>query len=187
MSKSARISVAFMALFCLLLGLLLGWLAAHLLSLRMDAPTMAVFDNWRLACPAATAKSRACALTQDVVDAKSGAHVATLNLVHGPKGAVMVITVPYNVLIQPGLSLALGGDKARPYPYTTCNNVGCVAQLGVDDTMRAAFRQEPQAKLLFVNRNRQTVQINFIMRGFRRADDAARRFEGALWWLGYPV
>lgn len=187
MNKTAKISLAVTALFCLVLGLLLGWLAAHLLSLRMGAPTMAVFDNWRLACPAATAKSRACALTQDVVDAKSGAHVATLNLVHGPRGAVMVITVPYNVLIQSGLSLALGGGKPNAYAYTTCNNVGCVAQLGVDDTLRAAFRQEPQAKLIFVNRNRQNVQVNFIMRGFRRADDAARRFESGLWWLGYPV
>jgi invasion protein IalB len=187
MSNTTRIFLAVTALFCLVLGLLLGWLAAHFFSLRMDAPTVAVFDNWRVACPAATAKNRLCGLTQDVVDGKSRAHVATLDLVHGPAGALLVITVPYNVLIQSGLGLALGSGKPRMYPFTTCNNVGCVARLGVDNSMRAAFRQEPQAKLLFVNRNRQTVQVNFVMRGFRRADDAARRFESAFWWLGAPV
>lgn len=169
------------------LGLLGGWAGAHFLSLRHEAPTIALYDNWRLACPAASQKDRACSLALDLTDSKSGSHLGRLVLGRGDQGAVLTVTVPYNVLIGPGLGLGFGNDKPRTYPYLTCNGAGCIAQLPVDDALRTALRQENRGRLVLAGMNKQSVQISFSLQGFRRADDAARRFQSALWWLGSPV
>jgi len=165
-------------------GLLLGWLASHIFSTARDVPTIAIYDDWRLACPSAAQKKLSCVLDQNVIDNKTRARVANLRLVQGDKGSVLVVTAPYNVLLRPGLGLAFGDAKPRIYPFITCNGEGCVVQIPVDDALRASLRQEPQARLLFANMNKQTVQVSFSLRGFKRADDVARRFESKLWWLG---
>jgi invasion protein IalB len=100
---------------------------------------------------------------------------------------VLVITVPYNVLIASGLGLGFGAGKPRIFPYFTCNGVGCVARIAVDDAMRASLRQEAQGQLVFVNANNQSVQVTYPLAGFKRTDDTARGFEGNFWWLEYPV
>lgn len=183
----SRASAAIAGALILIVGLCLGWVGAHFAGLRSDAATVAVFNGWRLTCTAAMAKTRNCALTRDVVDAKSGAHLATLNLVPGAKGQVLVVTVPYDVLIAPGLGLGFGGGKPKTYPYFTCNGVGCVARIALDNAMRASLRQESQGQLVFVNANNQSVQVTYPLAGFKRADDTAHGFEGFFWWLEYPV
>ena len=183
----SRTTAVLAGVLILIVGLSLGWVGAHFAALRNNAATVAVFNGWRVTCTAATAKIRACALARDVVDAKSGAHVATINFVPGGKDQVLLVTVPYNVLIASGLGVGFGSGKPRMFPYFTCNGVGCVARIAVDDAMRASLRQEAQAQLVFVNANNQSVQVTYPLAGFKRADDTARGFEGSFWWLEYPV
>jgi invasion protein IalB len=164
-------------------GLLLGWLASHFWSAERDVPTIAFYDDWRVACPAASRKNHTCEIARTVIDGKSRAQLAALTLA----GSALVVTVPYDVRIAQGIGLALGDDKPRIYPYATCNEAGCLAQLPVDDALRAAMRREPQARLIFVDMNQQAVEVSFALRGFRRADDAARRSESLLQWLVHPA
>jgi invasion protein IalB len=172
MSTRAKLLLAGAALFAG--GLVLGWLAARQLVLvPRDVPSVAVYDDWRLACPAAGGKG-GCVARQDVVDGKSGAHVATLSLA----GRALTIVVPFNVLIAAQLGVAVADGKPRMVPYATCTEAGCVASMTVDDALRASLRGADRGRILFARMDRQTVQVPFSLHGFARADDAAKRAAG---------
>jgi invasion protein IalB len=172
MNTGAKIVAAGAALFAA--GLVLGWLAARQTVLvPRDVPSVAVYDDWRLACPAAGGKG-ACVARQDVVDGKSGAHVATLSLA----GTTLTIVVPFNVLIASQLGLAVADGKPRMIPFTTCTDAGCIASLAVDDALRASLRGADRGRILFARMDKQTVQVPFSLHGFARADDGAHRAAG---------
>lgn len=178
MNTGARIALTGAALFAA--GLALGWLGERQMApVPRDVPSIAIYDDWRLACPAASGGKGACVARQDVVDTNSGTHAAILSL----SGATLTVTVPFNVLIASQLGLAVGDGKPRIVPYITCIEAGCVANLAVDDTLRAALRRGDRGRILFARMDKQTVQTNFSLHGFARADDAARRAAGFWRWL----
>jgi invasion protein IalB len=124
-----------------------------------------------------------CVSSEEVIDGKSRARIANLRLVQQGKNESLVIIAPYNVLLRAGLGIAFGNAKARRYPYITCTGEGCIAQIPVDDTLRASLREGPRGVLLVTGMNGQITQIPFSLRGFERADKARRHFESSFWWL----
>jgi invasion protein IalB len=181
-SASVRNVLAGAALFAG--GLVLGWLGERQLApVPRDVPSIVTFDDWRLACPAASSGTKegrgACVARQDVVDGKAGAHIATLILA----GTTLTVTVPFNVLIASQLGLAIGDGKPRMAPYVTCTQAGCIATFAIDEPLRAALRQGARGRILFARMDKQVVQANFSLRGFARADDVARHAAGFWRWL----
>jgi invasion protein IalB len=168
-------------------GAAVGWIGGRAHPALSDVPTVAMYDGWRLACPAASHTDIPCAISNDLVETRTQKRVAQLTMVPAKPGAVLVVTVPYNVLLTSGIGLVLGDGKPRVYPYLTCNNAGCIAQIPVDADLRAQMRAGDKGKLLLGSLDRKTVAIVFSLNGFAAADDALMARRHPLSFLGMAI
>lgn len=178
-------------LFMLLLflaGAALGW-SGHSVLTTANVPTVAIYDDWRLSCPAPSQRAGTCMLVQDLVDRNSGREIAHLTISELKTGRVMLATVPFNVVLGSGLGLAIGKDKVRAYRYRTCDRQGCVAQIAADDALIASLRQAQSARLIFVGLNNRAIGLPFSLKGFAAAYDgfaAQQRRRRSLWLSLWP-
>lgn len=175
------------AIVAFVVGIAIGWMVGRANPPPPDIPTIAIYDGWRLACPAASRKDLPCTISNDLVESKTGRRVAQLTLLPAKTGTALIVTVPFDVLLTAGAGLSLGDAKPRIYPYLTCNNAGCIAQIPVDDALRAQMRASGQGKLLVGSLDRKTVQIVFSLSGFARADDAMKARQNRHGFLGLPI
>ena len=107
-----------------IVGALLGWIGRGVLAGPADVPTMQVYQDWRLACPARKEKDAHCRLTSEIPDPSSGQAVASLSFVSEvdkdkKTSKLFVITVPLGVALDPGVGVKFG-DDTKTYAYKTC-------------------------------------------------------------------
>ena len=75
-----------------------------------------------------------------MLDAKSRTELARLSIFHTKEaGNTLIVTVPFNVLLDPGIGISLGNDKPRVYPFETCNGVGCIVRIKFDEDLQKAI------------------------------------------------
>jgi len=168
----------------LVLGLIVGWFGHKAASSPPDIPTVAVYDDWRLACPQSSAKEATCEIQQDVLDAKSHSELARMAIFKLKDVNTLIVTVPYNVLLEPGIGIGLGNDKPRIYPFETCNGIGCVVRIAFDDDLAKAIGAAPQARILFAGLDGKPVGLPFSLKGYKDALAAFNSAEGKRrsWW-----
>lgn len=174
---------AFAGLF--VVGAIVGWIGRAQLTGPADVATMSVFQDWRLLCPASKEKDVSCEMSQDIVDTKAHQQVARLVLLRDKnKATVLAVTVPLNVLLEPGLGLKLGGDQVRVFQYKTCTEEGCLSVIPVDKQMEKTMMTVSDAGIAVAGRDGKAVELPFSMKGFAEArkaflnNDAKR----ASWW-----
>ncbi|HUO89980.1 MAG TPA: invasion associated locus B family protein [Rhizomicrobium sp.] len=185
-STPLRVTIAVVLL---LVGLVAGWFGHRALMSPPDIPTISVYQDWRVACPQVSDKNTSCEIQQDVLDAKSRTELARLSLFRfKDSGDTMVVTVPYNVLLDPGIGLGFGNDKPRVYPFETCNGVGCVVRIKFDADLAKAFdaaaSSNSQARILFAGLDGKPVGLPFSLKGYSDAIAAFNRAEAKRrsWW-----
>jgi invasion protein IalB len=163
----------------LILGLLAGWFGHQAFSARPDVPTIAVFQDWRLACPKLSDATASCELQEDVLDARSRSELARLSFFTTKDGKQqLIITVPFNVLLQPGLGIQLGSDKPSVYVYETCSSAGCLVRVPVDDAFLDKLRDAKTARILVAGLDGKAVGLPFSLNGFPATLAAYRDNEG---------
>jgi invasion protein IalB len=167
---SRPILSALIAVLIFAVGIAVGWIGRGAQSSLPDVPTIAFYDGWRLACPASSQKDKPCTISNDLVDSKTQRHVAQLAIVPTKSGTVLAVTAPFDVLLTAGVGVALGADKPRTYPYQTCTEAGCIAEIPMDDALRTAMLRGGQGKLLFGSLDGKTVAVVFSLHGFKRAN-----------------
>ena len=167
-----------------IVGGLAGWFGHSLASTPPNVPSIAMYQDWRLMCPSPSNATASCAMVQDVVDAQRGAEIAHLALGKTKTGLEMIVTMPYDVLLAPGMGISVGRDAVRVYPYQTCNGVGCIATIPVDDKLLASLRSADQARILFAMLNNKPIGLPFSLKGFDEANDAFSNNEArrSSWW-----
>ena len=150
----------------LVLGLLLGWAVRGVATYNVATEATTTYEDWRTYCPPATTATASCEVLGDVVDPALKATVARISIVKDMKnnGAEMIaFMLPHDVL-----------------PYRTCNNVGCLAVVPLEDAMRSALRSNTETKISFTgaapNAKPQTLIVSF--KGFNSALSAYERGEG---------
>ncbi len=153
----------------LVVGLIVGWFGHKAMSAPADIPTVAVYQDWRVACPASTDKDATCEIQQDVLDSKSRSELARLSIFRMKDASTLVVTVPFNVLLDPGIGLSLGKDKPRVYPFETCNAVGCVVRIDFTDDLAKAIGAAPDARILFAGLDGKPVGLPFSLKGYKEA------------------
>ena len=168
----------------LVVGLIAGWFGHRALSSPPDIPTVLVYQDWRVACPTSTDKDASCEVQQDVLDEKSHSELARLSIFRLKGANTMVVTVPFNVLLDPGIGLGLGNDKPRVYPFEICNSVGCVVRFPFDEVLAKAIATAPQARILFAGLDGKPVGLPFSLKGYADAlgvfnSNEAKRHS---WW-----
>jgi invasion protein IalB len=168
----------------LIAGFAVGWFGHKALNGTPDIPTIAIYQDWRLACPPSGQKEASCEMQQDVLDAKTHSELARLSIFQMNGDSMLLITVPYNVLLEPGLGLGFGKDKPLVYQYETCNGVGCIVRIKLDDSLRASLANTTEARVLFAGLDGKPVGLPFSIKGYGDASAAfgsaeARRHS---WW-----
>jgi invasion protein IalB len=175
----------------LIVGLVAGWFGHKALTAPPDVPTVSVFQDWRLACPALSEKDGSCEIQQDVLDAHSHTELARLSIFHfkdpnnsNKDGNTLIVTVPFNVLLEPGIGLGLGNDRPRVYPYETCNGVGCIVRIDFDEDLAKAIGAAPQARILFAGLDGKPVGLPFSLKGYSEVTHAFTSAEAKRrsWW-----
>lgn len=167
-------------------GLIAGWFGHGAWASPPDVPTqtLRVYEDWRLACPNTIDDKASCELREDVLDEKSRTELAQLVMFRLKGENQLYITVPFNVLLEPGIAIAFGKDKPKLYPFATCNNVGCVVRIKMDEALMNGLRGTQEARILFAGLDGKPVGLPFSLKGFIAGSDAFASAEAnrRSWW-----
>jgi invasion protein IalB len=168
----------------LIVGLIVGWFGHKALAAPADVPTVSVYQDWRVACPETSKQDGTCEVQQDVLDSKTHTELARLAIFQINGANTLIVTVPFNVLLDPGIGLGLGNDKPRVYPFETCNGVGCIVRIPFDDDLAKAVGAAPQARILLAGLDGKPVGLPFSLKGYQDAMDAFSSTEAKRhsWW-----
>ncbi len=162
-----------------------GWIGRGLLAGPPDIPTVSVYQDWRLFCPATKDKDVSCELSQDVIDQRAGSRVARLIMAkEKDKNMVLAVTVPLQVLLEPGLGLKIGDDKIRVSQYKTCTEEGCISIVPVNAEFEAVLARAQQADVAVMQPDGKAVELPFSMKGYLEAYKAFQSNEAKRksWW-----
>ncbi len=129
--------------------------------------TARVYDDWRLNCPPAAAKASACTLTQDLVQNGTGTTMIHIEFGVASGEKRLAVVVPHGVLLQPGLGLGIGSAPLRVLKYQTCDQVGCVVVLPLDEETLDAFGEADDGRIAIVAGNGEQVSFPYSLRGFK--------------------
>ncbi len=169
----------------LVVGLLAGWFLHKSVSAQPDIAMIGVYDDWRISCLKPSDKDGGCELSLDIQDEKKTTVLARLQIFKAKKeGQMMIMTVPYDLALEPGVALAFGNDKPRAYPYEFCGNGGCIVRAKFDDDVAKAMQKATQARILVAQLNGKIAALPFSLKGYAAAhnaymsDDAKRHS----WW-----
>ncbi|MEI9886223.1 MAG: invasion associated locus B family protein [Rhizomicrobium sp.] len=169
----------------LVLGLIVGWFGHKAAHSPPDIPTVAVYDDWRVLCPQTTTKDATCEIQQDVLDAKSHSELARLSVFKVKDADTLLVTVPFNVLLEPGIGIGLGNsDKPRVFPFETCNGVGCLVRIPFDEKLASDISGAQQPRILFAGLDGKPVGLPFSLKGYKDALAAYNNAEAKRrsWW-----
>jgi invasion protein IalB len=169
----------------LVAGVVVGWIGRGLLAGPADVPSMSVFQDWRLLCPALKDKNGSCEMSQDVIDQKSGTRL--IRIVMGrekDKSMVMAVTVPLQVLLEPGVGLKFGDDPVRVFQYKTCTDEGCLSIVPVNDELEAAIVKAQTAGVAVAQPDGKAVELPFSMKGYIETYKAflSNEAKRTSWW-----
>ena len=167
---------AVLGVVALLIGLCLGWAIRGVTTYSMQAQTITNFQDWRTACPPAAEKTSNCRIVQQVMDTRNGQPVVTLSIVIKGKDSALDVSVPLGVLLPPGAALGLGTDKPIVFPFRTCTQTGCLAELKLDDKIITALTAAKDGKILVAGMDSKAVAIPISMKGYA---DAAKAYHSA--------
>jgi len=158
-------------------GLLVGWVARGVVSQPADAPTITVFKNWQLICPAPSAAKGNCTLSQNVADPKSGAVVIRFVVSADKSTRKFAIGAPFNVLLPPGIGLKVDGGTMQAYAYKTCNGSGCIASVTADTQLYNNILAAKKIEVFYENLNTKTSGWALSMDGYADAVHTMRAAE----------
>ena len=160
----------------LIVGLLVGWAVRGLATYNNSQETVSAYQDWRVACPPATAAAQNCEMQEEVLDSKSGTAVARVSITTEKNKPELGLTLPLGVALPPGVGFVLGTDAPHLASYRTCNTGGCIAVLPIDDKLTTAIGNAKDGKVLVAGLDGKVVAIPISFKGYA---DAARAYHGA--------
>ncbi|MGQ0740960.1 MAG: invasion associated locus B family protein [Alphaproteobacteria bacterium] len=147
--------------------------------------TIVGFDDWRVICPPVKDPGTGCMLNMDV-SRDTGETLLRFSLTATDPNPTLRITVPHGVLLDQGLGISVSGVDMKVRPYETCDTVGCVASMVLDEQTLNALKSNQQAQIVVVPGNGTPVSVPFSLKGFAvgyeelESANASREFWGFL-------
>ncbi|WP_050525311.1 invasion associated locus B family protein [Pseudorhodobacter ferrugineus] len=145
--------------------------------------TAASFDKWEQRCFRTEDGADPCELFQLLKDGDENP-VATISLFGLPAGGQAVtgatIIVPLETLLTAELTMTVDGSKARKYPFSWCEPMGCVARVGFTQAELDGFKKGNEAKLSIVPliAPEKRVELTLSLKGFTAGYDAVNAANG---------
>lgn len=132
--------------------------------------------DWEMRCIKTEQEEDPCQMYQLLKD-ENGNAVAEYSLFRlkdgGQAVAGAMVTVPLETLLTAQLLITVDGTKARRYPYSFCNPVGCIARVGLTAGDVAAYKAGAKAEIVLVPAVApdQKVTLNLSLKGFTAGYD----------------
>lgn len=130
------------------------------------------FEIWEQRCVKTEDGSDPCQLYQLLKD-ETGGPVAEIALFDLPAGssqaaAGATVIVPLGTLLTANMQITIDGGKAKIYPFTMCESVGCVSRIGLTAEEVDQFRKGATAVMTIVPAFApdQRVALNISLKGF---------------------
>jgi invasion protein IalB len=168
----------------LLIGLLLGWMVRGVATYNVHQASIATYDDWRVACPAAEStpetKDAHCELSTDVVDKSQGSPnaVARATITIDKDGKQMIgFVLPFGVALEAGMGLKVGKDPVSVIQYRTCNSIGCIATAPFDDKLAASLKSSQDASVMFAGLDAKAVTVPMSFKGYDKSLSAWKNLE----------
>jgi len=164
----------------LLVGLLLGWMVRGVATYNVHQASIATYDDWRVACPAAevTAEQKEvahCELSTDVIDKSQGTPnaIARATITTDKDGKQMIgFVLPYGVALEAGMGLKVGKDPVKVYQYRTCNSIGCIVTAQFDDKLASSLKGTDDASVMFAGLDGKPVSVPMSFKGYQQSMSA---------------
>lgn len=137
------------------------------------------YGDWSLRCVRTEGGNDPCRLYQLLED-DNGNSVAEMSLFAVPPGqqaeAGATIITPLETLLTEQLRITVDDGQTKVYPFTFCNQIGCVARVGFTDEEVAEFRRGAEATMVIVPvaAPDQEVTLTISLSGFTAGFDAVR-------------
>jgi invasion protein IalB len=81
----------------------------------------------------------------------------------------MLITTPLGIILPPGISLTLDGDKPLVLPVETCQKEGCLVTAVLDQNVLGRFLKGKILMVRYIDSQRQAVDIPLRLDGLGQA------------------
>jgi len=157
-------------------GLSLGEEAEHELAVGQLYIKEKVGD-WEMRCVKVDGEGEEPCQMYQLMDDGAGSPVAEVSMFRlkdgGKAKAGATIVVPLETSLPQQLSITVDGGKARRYPYSFCNQVGCFARIGLTAEDVASFKRGNAATMTIVPAlaQDQKVELTLSLTGFTAAYD----------------
>ena len=161
----------------LVIGLIVGWAVRGVATYGTTTETVTTYQDWRTACPPSALKDQKCQMIEDVLDKQTQQPVVRVALSSENGTQELGLTLPFGVALEPGLGLVLGTDKPILMRYRTCNQVGCISVLPLDDKLLAAMASSKDGRILVEGLDAKPVAIPISFKGYGDAMHAYRSAE----------
>lgn len=108
--------------------------------------------DWNLACIKTEAEVDPCSLVQVLLDETQNpvAEVSMFRLSGGQAAAGATVIVPLETYLPGQLTIAVDGGGAKRYNYQFCNQIGCVAQIGLTQGDIDSFKAGRAAEVTII-------------------------------------
>jgi invasion protein IalB len=133
--------------------------------------------DWDLACIKTEGESDPCSLLQ-ILSGPQGNPIAEVSLFRieqqgGQAVAGATVIVPLETLLPAALTISIDGAPAKRYNYSFCNQLGCVAQIGLTQGDIDAFKKGKEATLSLrpAPAPEQVVEMKLSLSGFTAGYD----------------
>ena len=134
------------------------------------------FGDWNLACIKTESGQDPCSLVQTLLD-KNGNPTAEITLFRiepgGQAAAGASVLVPLETLLPAQLAISVDGQPGKRYNYTFCNQIGCVANIGLTQDDIDAFKKGATATFVLrpAQAPDQVIELKLSLTGFTAGYD----------------
>ncbi|WP_101066568.1 invasion associated locus B family protein [Roseovarius salinarum] len=123
------------------------------------------YGDWKLRCFRSEAEEDPCQLYQLLRQNEDVQRpVAEISVFRLPEGgqaeAGATVIVPLGTLLTQGMQIAVDDGKAKSYQFVFCNQVGCMARIGLTSEDVEAFKRGAEATLRIVPAQAPNQNIN---------------------------
>jgi invasion protein IalB len=136
-----------------------------------------IIGDWDLQCATTGPEPRPCRLYQlmrdDTGNPVSEVTLFSLPVAEGEAVAGATVIVPLETLLTTQLTMSVDGKTTRRYPFAFCNQLGCIARIGLSAEDINNFKNGNKAVLSIVPAlsPTQSVNVNMSLTGFTKAFD----------------
>ncbi len=131
------------------------------------------FGAWLVECVQPPEGRQQCQLTQRVIDGARRMQILNFSVVHLSDSGeyAMSITVPHNVLLEPGAGIRFDEDDIIEYSYTRCMPAGCLIETRLEAEVVAKLKSADAAQMVVVDLAQKPVAIPLSLQEFGPAVD----------------